>query len=258
MSARRSLAGLRRDWTRLGEADPLWAVCVDPAKQGGRWDVTEFLESGQAEVSDAMAALDRLGLCARRDDALDFGCGVGRLTGALAEHFATVTGVDISLSMLGHARTLHAGQPRCRFVHNDRQDLRIFPSGSFDLVYSGLVLQHMPASLADGYLAEFVRVVRPGGAIAILAPESHRKSPGGLVYAHAPRRLIGLVQRAVYGYPAPMQMHTLPASRVRRTVEPLGGRLVASVPGAGYTGHWRMATHFLAVTGAAEPSAPGE
>jgi len=156
-----------------------------------------------------------------------------------------VTGVDISPSMLGHARKLHADNPRCRFAQNDSLDLQAFPSGSFDLVYSGLVLQHMPAALAGGYLAEFVRVVRPGGAIVILVPETHLRTPRGIVYAYAPRRLIGLVQRRVYGYPAPMRMHTLPASRVRGLVEPHGARIVASIPKQAYGGHWRMTEHFI-------------
>jgi ubiquinone/menaquinone biosynthesis C-methylase UbiE len=245
MNSRRSLAGLRRDWTRLGQADPLWAVCVDRAKQGGRWDIAEFLASGRAEIADALADLDRLGMCARRDDALDFGCGVGRLTVALTAYFGSVTGVDISPSMLGHARKLHAASPRCRFVLNDRLDLQAFPSSCFDLVYSSLVLQHMPTALAGGYLAEFVRVVRPGGAVVILVPEAHLRTLRGSVYAYAPHRLIGLIQRMAYGYPAPMRMHTLPGSRVRNLVEPHGARVVASIPKVAYGGHWRMMEHFI-------------
>lgn len=39
-----------------------------------------------------------------RKHALDFGCGVGRLTQALAAHFDEVTGVDISPSMIKLAK----------------------------------------------------------------------------------------------------------------------------------------------------------
>jgi hypothetical protein len=35
-----------RDWTALGQADPLWAVLVHPAGKGGRWDVDDFLATG--------------------------------------------------------------------------------------------------------------------------------------------------------------------------------------------------------------------
>jgi ubiquinone/menaquinone biosynthesis C-methylase UbiE len=240
------LTRLSRDWSTLGKEDPLWAVCVDPARRGGRWDLAEFLASGRAEISAAIARLDELAICPRRGDALDFGCGVGRLTAALGDHFGSVTGVDISRPMLDQARELHAGRARCTFVHNDSADLRAFADGSFDLVYSSLVLQHMPGDLAAGYLLEFLRVLRPGGAAVILVPEAHLRTPRGLAYAYAPRALIGLIQRRIFGFPAAMQMHTLPARRVRELVEPAGGRLVVSDPQSGFGDHWQMTTHFIA------------
>jgi len=253
MTERRDLADLRRDWTALGEADPFWAVCVDPAKRGGRWDVDEFLASGRDEIAETLAALDRLGMDGPRHDALDFGCGVGRLTAALAEHFGTVTGVDISPSMLSHARALHASNSRCCFVYNDRPDLSMFPDDSFDLVYSSLVLQHVAPALSDSYLAEFVRVVRPGGSIAIVAPQRHLRTPRGLVYAYAPHVLVAWLQRSIFGFPAAMRMHTVPDSRVRRVIEPLDARLVGSVPRP-LPGHWLMSAHFISVCGSSSPA----
>ncbi len=239
------LDALRRDWTTLGEADPLWAVCVDPDKRGGRWNTCEFLASGRAEVADLLAELGRLGGCPRQT-AIDFGCGVGRITAALSEHFGTVTGIDISQSMLAHARSLHSGNSNCRFLLHVKPDLSIFEDNSVDLVYSSLVLQHVPPTLADAYLTEFVRIVRPGGAIVIVVPESHRRTPGGLVYTYAPRSLIRWLQCRVFGFPAPMDMNTVPASRVRAVVESRGARLMASVP-RGISGHWRMSAHCIRV-----------
>jgi ubiquinone/menaquinone biosynthesis C-methylase UbiE len=239
------LARLRRDWSTLGREDPFWAVCVDPARRGGRWDVGEFLASGRAEVAEAIAGLDGLAICPRRGDALDFGCGVGRLTAALSDHFGHVTGVDISPPMLDQARALHSANSRCTFVHNERPDLRQFGDASVDLVYSSLVLQHMPGDLAAAYLQEFLRIVRPAGAVVILVPETHLRTPRGLAYAYAPPALIGLIQRRVFGFPAAMQMHTLPGRKVRQLVEPVGGRLVASQPRTGFGDHWRMTTHYI-------------
>jgi SAM-dependent methyltransferase len=240
------LARVGRAWSTLGQTDPLWAVCVDPARRGGRWDLAEFLASGRAEISAAVGRLDDLGICPRRGDALDFGCGVGRLTVALGDHFGSVTGVDISLPMLAQARSLHAGNERCTFRHNDRPDLRAFADDSFDLVYSSLVLQHIPRDLAAGYLLEFLRVLRPGGAVIILVPETHLRTPRGLAYAYVPDAVLGLIQRKVFGFPAAMQMHTLPARRVRQLIEPAGGRLVASDPRTGFGDHWRMTAHYIA------------
>ncbi len=246
MTRRQSIAVLRRDWTKLGEDDPLWAVYVDPAKRGGRWDVEEFMATGEREISGAMADLSRLGLGALRRDALDFGCGVGRVTAALSAHFNMVTGVDIAPSMLDNAARLHAGNDRCRFVHNDRADLSEFASDSFDLVYSGLVLQHMPPELSDGYIREFVRVVRPGGAIVLVVPTRHLRTPRGFVYAYAPQPLIGWMQQACFGFPAPMRMHTVPAARVRGLVEPLGAQVIDSAPRP-WPGHWEMSAHYISV-----------
>lgn len=239
------LARLSRDWSTLGQEDPLWAVLVDPAMRGGRWDVADFLASGRSEITAAMARLDELGVCSGRSDALDFGCGVGRLSVALSNYFGSVTGVDISRPMLDQATAMHAGSKRCRFVHNDAADLRAFPDASFDLIYSSLVLQHMPPDLAAGYLLEFVRVMRPGGAVVIVVPEAHLWTARGLAYAYAPPALIGLIQRRIFGFPAAMQMHTLPARRVRQLVEPAGARLVASDPRSGYGDHWQMTSHFI-------------
>ncbi len=240
------LAELSRDWTTLGEEDPLWAVCVDPARRGGRWDIDDFMASGRAEVDSVIDRLGELGMCPQRAAALDFGCGVGRLTAALSKHFSAVTGVDISQPMLDRASALLGDQPACTFVRNECPDLSLFPDGTFDLVYSSLVLQHMPPDLAAAYLLEFVRVVRPGGAVVVVVPEAHRMTPRGVVYAVAPRTLIGLIQRKVFGYPAPMQMHTLSAGRLRALIEPTQAKLVTSDPRHGVGEHWRMTCHFLA------------
>ena len=243
---RASLDRVGAAWATLGAQDPLWAVCVDPERRGGRWDVEEFMATGQAEVTLALDRLDQLGLCPSRAAALDFGCGVGRLTAALAAHFDSVTGVDISAPMLARASDLLAGYSGCQLVHSDRPDLSAFADASFDLVYSSLVLQHMPGGLAAGYLREFIRVTRPGGAVVIVVPGRHRWTPRGLVYSLAPQPLIGLLQRRIFGYPAAMQMHTLPARRVRPIVEAAGARLLASDPRSGVGDHWHMTGHFIA------------
>jgi SAM-dependent methyltransferase len=246
-AARRdSLDQVGRDWSSLAAEDPLWAICVDPARRGGRWDVAEFMASGRAEAGQVLARLDELGICPARDAALDFGCGVGRLTAALADHFGSVTGVDIAAPMLDRARSLLGGRPGVEFVQNTRPDLSAFASASFDLAYSSLVLQHLPPDLAAGYLRELVRVVRPGGAVVIVVPEAHRRTLRGRVYAYAPQALIGLIQRRAFGYPAAMRMHTLPARRVSQIAEPAGGHLVASDPVSGVGDHWHMARHFIA------------
>lgn len=238
------LEEVRRDWTRLGSAEPLWAVCVDPAKRGGKWDDEEFLASGAQEVGSALARLAELGIRPATGRALDFGCGAGRLSNALAAHFDEVVGVDISAPMLEEARRLDRSGGRISFRLNEGPDLSAFDDGSFDLVYTDLVLQHLPPDLAEGYVREFARVVRPGGAMVIGVPAHERRTFKGLVFRYAPWPLIRLAQRAVLCYPAPMRMHTMPAERVAALVP--GARLAASDE---YWGgdHWRHLRHYIEV-----------
>jgi ubiquinone/menaquinone biosynthesis C-methylase UbiE len=165
-----SLNDVRRDWTTLGAEDPLWAVLVQPGKRGGRWDVEEFLATGRADVEETVRWLGELDLPTRWERALDFGCGVGRLSQALAAHAEEVVAVDIAPPMLDAARRLDRSGGRIRFVLNDAADLSQFPDGHFDLVYSALVLQHLPRPVIDGYLAEFLRVLRPGGIAVVGLP----------------------------------------------------------------------------------------
>ena len=65
--------------------------------------------------------------------ALDFGCGVGRLTRALAGSFEKSCGVDILEAMVTKARELNGQIGNCSFVVNNSTDLRVFPNETFDL-----------------------------------------------------------------------------------------------------------------------------
>ncbi|MYR33875.1 methyltransferase domain-containing protein [Nocardiopsis alba] len=240
------LEQVRRDWTRLGSTEPLWAVCVDPDKRDGGWDDEEFLASGRADIDPAIARLDELGLAPERGRVLDFGCGAGRLSNALAAHFDRVVGVDISAPMLDEARRLDRSQGRIDFRLNERPDLSAFEDDSFDLVYTDLVLQHLPTDLAEGYLREFARVVRPGGAMVLGVPESERRTFKGMVFRYVPWPLVALAQRVILRYPAPMRMHTLRTGRLAELLP--DARIVASDE---YWGgdHWRHLRHYVEVGG---------
>lgn len=250
---RRALAQLRRDWTVLGSAEPLWAVCVDPTKRDGGWDDTEFLASGAAEIDTALARLEELGISPHRGKALDFGCGAGRLSHGLARHFDAVVGVDISEPMLAEARRLNRDTGQVTFLHNDATDLAMLDSASFDLVYTDLVLQHLPPPLARGYLDELLRVLRPGGALVLGIPSRERRTAKGLVFRYAPQPLIRLGQQLLLGYPAPMRMHTMPEPRVRAALA--GGGVAVQASDEYWAGdHWQHMRYYAVRRVAGESS----
>ncbi|MFC5287025.1 class I SAM-dependent methyltransferase [Actinokineospora guangxiensis] len=240
-----SFEEVRRDWTLLGESDPLWAVYVAPGKRGGRWDVEQFLALGRADVAAERARLAELGRPTSWERALDFGCGAGRLSQALAEHAGSVVGVDVSAPMLATARSLDRSGGRCEFVLNDAPDLRRFADGSFDLVYTALVLQHLPRPVIEGYLPEFVRVLAPGGTGVLHCSTSPLWTVKGTIWRLAPSRLIGLGQRLFLGYPAPMRMTALPERRVEELVRAAGGTVLSKRAEDDRSTHWRLTTYVV-------------
>ena len=246
-----SFEQVRADWTRLGEADPLWAVHVAPDKRGGRWDVDEFLELGRQDVARSRADLERLGLPTRWARVLDFGCGAGRLSQALVEHADEVVGLDVSAPMLETARGLDRSGGRVRFVLSEDSDLRAFPDGSVDLVYTERVLQHLPRPVLEHSLGEFVRVLRPGGVAVLHCPTRPMWTARGVVWRLAPFPVVAWAQRRLLGYPAPMRMTGLTEERVRTLVTAAGGELVAALPMDEPETHWRARRYVVRKPGAA-------
>jgi SAM-dependent methyltransferase len=166
----------RQFWDAHAQSDPLWAILSDPARKGRRWDLERFLQSGVDEIFLILHQLRSRGINVQRRPALDFGCGVGRLSQALAAHFARIDGVDLSFAMIELARSLNSHGERIVYHANDRPDLHLFADGTFDFIVSSIVLQHMEPSIALGYLAEMCRVLAPTGALFFQAPARHREA----------------------------------------------------------------------------------
>ena len=228
-----TLDRLRRDWEVLGTTDPLWAILTTADKKGNRWDLEEFLQTGRDEVRELMARAEQLSVPARRRSALDFGCGAGRLTQALANYFDRVVGVDISTSMLALAERLNQHDTRCRYVLNTVSNLAIFESGTFDLIYSRLVLQHLPPRLERAYLRELLRVLAPGGLLVFQLP-SGAPAPvvGGGLKAALPLRVVQLIRRLrsrLVGRPG-FDTYGLPPDAVREIVVASGAILMDMTP----------------------------
>jgi SAM-dependent methyltransferase len=94
-------------------------------------------------------------------DALDAACGTGRFSVVLAERGHRVIGVDSSPEMLEVAC---AKLPNADFHLGELDDLPV-PDASVDVIVCALALTHV-ADLAP-VMAEFARVVRPGGHVVI-------------------------------------------------------------------------------------------
>jgi hypothetical protein len=76
---------LKQNWEAFGRRDPLWAILTQPDKKGGKWQAEEFFCRGKQEIDGVLDYLKSLPLnhVLKLGSALDFGCGIGRLTQAL-------------------------------------------------------------------------------------------------------------------------------------------------------------------------------
>jgi SAM-dependent methyltransferase len=99
-------------------------------------------------------------------EVLDFGCGAGEGTAAMAPHAASILGVDVAAEAIEHAREQNAG-PNIGF--ETVGDAVPRPDGSFDVVCSFQVLEHVADP--DAYLAEARRLLRPGGVLLLATPD---------------------------------------------------------------------------------------
>jgi SAM-dependent methyltransferase len=251
------LAGLERlrsDWDALAKRDPLWAILTDDSKAAGGWDVREFFETGEIEMATVMEYLGEVECMPDPDGAaLDFGCGVGRLTQAMALRFAASVGVDISEEMIRQAEALNQ-YPQCTYMTSVTEGLQ-FGDESFAFVYSNIVLQHMPRRLAMGYLREFVRVLEPGGVLVFGVQDSFvaKDMASRVKRARDLLRLRTRLKAALGRRDGDMKMHLLAEDDVREAVEPamvvdvrltntaskdFNGRLVylGEAPTTGYVG----------------------
>lgn len=227
---RSTLEPVRSTFEAMGRADPMYSALSRSGCEGNRWDPAEFFERGRQEIRDVLAYLASIGAEPANGRALDFGCAIGRLTQALADHFHEVVGVDIARSMVDAARAYDRHGERVTYVVNTAPDLAIFDTGSFDLVYSNKVLQHIPPANQERYIREFVRVLRPGGVAVFQTRNGPRIRPGtprAWLYTLNRRYIRRLAQR-LRGR-APYEMHFLARSRVQEVVEEAGGRLIDTV-----------------------------
>jgi SAM-dependent methyltransferase len=222
-----NLEKLKNDWESLAERDALGAILTDASRTEGKWDITEFMATGDAEIEIVMNHLGSIGRVPNFGSAaLDFGCGVGRLTQPLGRRFVSCVGVDISQQMIEKADALNQ-YDHCRYLVHTETVLP-FADESFSFIYSNIVLQHIPPSFSELYIREFVRVLEPGGVLvfgvqdSFLTPDLSSR----MTRVRHILRLRSRVQDALGVGQRHMQMHCLSEHAVRSA---LGSAKVADI-----------------------------
>lgn len=182
---------MRRFWDRRAREDAFYFV--DNRLEYGRPDLDWFWADGERQLD---LLLEHTGTeLAATDDVVEIGCGVGRLTRAIAQRTATVTALDVSPRMLELAREHNPHLSNVTWIEGDGRTLAGIGESSADACLSVVVFQHLPdPELTYGYVREMGRVLRPGGAAAFQVsndPRIHRPRPLAERARSAVRRAIG-------------------------------------------------------------------
>lgn len=162
---------IRAFWNMKAKEDPFWYVSSYGEYCAPR-DLDDFWSSGHQIWQDLKTAL---GYNPKpTDNVAEIGCGVGRLTRAIAAEVFHVQAFDISNEMLNIAR--HTCPPNVTFRIANGFDLVPLEDDSVDLVLGYCVFQHLPTLAAlKGYVSEMVRVAKSDGFIAFtLTPRDWR------------------------------------------------------------------------------------
>lgn len=164
------LSEIQKNWDDLGNRDPFYAIASKKGKKDGKWDKQEFFQTGIDEIEYIMKEIKQLNIKISHTRALDFGCGVGRITQPLLTYFDNVDGVDISPSMIEIANSYNKCEDKIHYYLNNKNSLGIFKNGTYDFIYSTEVLQHMHPQYQEDYLLEFLRILSPDGLLVFQLP----------------------------------------------------------------------------------------
>lgn len=139
---------------------------------------SQLLKSDSFTDTEVLARIAKAAEAAPGRKLLDVGCGPGIVVEALARRGATVTGLDLTPTMLANARKRceEAGLANVDF-HEGEADNLPFSDETFDGVVSRLTIHHFenPREVLD----EMRRVLRPGGRLVIadiVSPEDPDKA----------------------------------------------------------------------------------
>jgi SAM-dependent methyltransferase len=132
----------------------------------GHGDPDRFLADADAAAAMIRRTLAHAGVdLAELGSILDFGCGCGRV----ARHWAKLSGPELHGCDYNPelVEWCAANLDFMEFQVNGSAPPSPYPDGAFDLVYAISIVTHMTEPLADAWIADFARVLKPRGLLLV-------------------------------------------------------------------------------------------
>ncbi|MCP4038219.1 MAG: class I SAM-dependent methyltransferase [bacterium] len=154
---------MQKLWNHLSRTSRLGFIAH--LQHGQQWNEQEFQLVGERFVERIMDRFDEYAVhAAEQSTVLEIGCGVGRFSRPLAQHFKGVLGYDISAEMVEQARTRCGDLANVELRVNDGTALAGQPDASVEYCLCAGVFQHVThVDVILGYIREALRVLVPGG-----------------------------------------------------------------------------------------------
>lgn len=155
-------------WNKLAKKNARYFVMTDFGE-----DITEsqFRETGKKDyeqlIKDDNLLMEKLGNFSDKT-ALEIGCGAGRVTEFISQHFKKVFAVDISEKMIDEGRQRLGNVTNIEFISIDGTHYPTISDSSIDFVFSYIVFQHMSnKKVVMKNFEEIMRVLKEGGIAKI-------------------------------------------------------------------------------------------
>lgn len=157
-------------WEEFGKLDPYWAVMTSPQFKKSNLDdkgLNEFFKTGEEHVNNVLSKLQKFfpdDNITSLTNALDFGCGTGRILIPFAKRFQAALGVDVSEAMLKEAKkNLDEREITNANLLQTYDISKVNFPGGFDLVHTFIVLQHIPQEYGYLIIDKLISILNPGG-----------------------------------------------------------------------------------------------
>lgn len=155
------------DQTRWNEKGKSTLAKIEDDPENFLVDPSNF----SGDVTDLIKSLGNL----KNKKILEFGCGRGWLSVALAKLGANVSSIDIGENLIMASRKVaELNNVECNFSVGSIDDLK-FDDHSFDYVVGNAILHHLPKKGVENSLSEAYRVLKPGGMAMFIEPIENSK-----------------------------------------------------------------------------------